>query len=101
MDDRIRELSAKLEELHPKITHCHVVVDELDRNKRTGNHFNVRIDIHVPGHEIVATRQEHTDAYVAIHNAFDALTRQVEDSIRKQRGEVKHHRDERGDNSAP
>ena len=31
MDARILELAAKLDEFHPKITSCHVVVDEIDR----------------------------------------------------------------------
>ena len=101
MDTRIRELAAKMEQFHPKITSLHVVVDELDRNKQKGNLFNVRVDVHVPGHEIVATRQEHEDPYVALNDAFDVLTRQLEENIRKVRGEVKRHRAERGDNAAP
>ena len=39
MDERIRELAQKLEEFHPKITHCHVVVNEPDKHKRSGNQF--------------------------------------------------------------
>ena len=101
MDARIRELVAKVEHFHPKITHVHVVVDEIDRNKRNGNLFNVRVDVHVPGQEIVATKQEHEDAYVAMNDAFDVLTRQLEENIRKVRGEVKRHNAERGDNAAP
>ena len=101
MDARIRELVAKLESVHPKITHVHVVVDELDRNKRNGNLFNVRVDVHVPGQDIAATHQEHEDAYVAIGDAFDVLGRQLEEHVRKLRGEVKRHTAERGDNAAP
>ena len=101
MDERIRELTAKMENLHPKVTHVHVVVDEADRNKRTGRLFNVRVDVHVPGQDIVATHQEHEDPYVAVGNAFDVLTRQLEEHIRKVRGEVKRHQSERGDNAIP
>ena len=101
MDARIRELTAKVEKFHPKITSLHVVVDEIDRNKASGNLFNVRVDAHVPGQEIVATKQEHEDAYVAIGDAFDVLSRQLEENIRKVRGEVKRHNAERGDNAAP
>jgi ribosome-associated translation inhibitor RaiA len=95
MDARILELAAKLDEFHPKITSCHVVVDELDRHKNKGNLFDVRIDLHVPGRELVATHQPHEDAYVAITNAFDVMFRQLEDVLRIQRGEVKRHRDDR------
>jgi ribosome-associated translation inhibitor RaiA len=101
MDARIRELAAKLEDIQPKITRCHVVVDEIDRHKSKGNLFEVRVDIHVPGREIVATHQHDEDAYVAIGAAFDVVLRQLEDQIRIQRGEVKTHREERGDNATP
>jgi ribosome-associated translation inhibitor RaiA len=61
----------------------------------------VRIDLHVPGREIVASRQEHEDPYVAMHEAFEAVYRQLGSAIEKRRGDVKRHEDERGDNSAP
>lgn len=101
MDERIRELAQKLEEFHPNITHCHVVVNEPDKHKRNGNQFDVRVDLHVPRREIVATHQKNEDAYVAIHAAFAVLYRQLEQDIRMKRGEVKRHREERGDESTP
>ena len=101
MDARILELAAKLDEFHPKITSCHVVVDELDRHKSKGNLFDVRIDLHVPGRELVATHQQHEDAYVASGNAFDVMIRQLEEAARIQRGEVKRHGDNRQDTLLP
>lgn len=101
MDSRIRELANKLESFHPRITSCHVIVDERDRKKQKGNHFEVRVDVHVPGREIVASLQEHEDAYVALHEAFDVVVRQLEQDIRRKRGEVKQRHEERGDNAAP
>jgi ribosomal subunit interface protein len=101
MDARIAELAAKLEELQPRMTRCHVIVTEADRHKQQGNLFEVHIDVHVPGHEIVATRKASEDPYLALNEAFDVATRQLEDTLDKMRGEVKTHRDERGDNAAP
>lgn len=101
MDARILELAARLEELHPRITSCRVVVNETDRHKNKGNLFEVRVDIHVPGREIVATNQRHEDAYIAINEAFDVVARQLEDGLEIRRGEVKLHREERGDDSLP
>ena len=101
MDERILELTGKLEAFHPKITRCHVVVDELTRSQRKGNLFDVRIDVHVPGSEIVASRQEHEDPYIALTNAFDVLERQLDEDIRRKRGEVKRHTDDRGDSAQP
>lgn len=101
MDARILELAARLEDLHPKITSCRVVVNEADRHKSKGNQFEVRVDVHVPGREIVATHQKHEDAYAAITSAFEVVVRQLEEGLAIQRGEVKRHREERGDNPLP
>lgn len=101
MDARILELAGKLEDLHPKITSCRVVVNEADKHKSKGNQFEVRLDVHVPGREIVATNQRHEDAYAAVTAAFDVVVRQLEEGLEIQRGEVKRHRDERGDNTQP
>ena len=91
MDQRILDLAAKLDEFHPKITSCHVVVEEIDKHKHKGNLFDVRIDLHVPGREIVATHQQNEDAYAAITAAFDVMYRQLEQDIEKKRRQVKHH----------
>jgi ribosome-associated translation inhibitor RaiA len=101
MDARIVELAAKLDDLHPRITRCHVVVSETDRHKQKGNLFEVHLDIHVPGHEVVATQKASEDAYVAITQAFEVATRQLEDAARIQRGEVKAHRPDRGETPNP
>lgn len=101
MDARIRELIAKLEEFHPKITRCRVVVNEMDRHKTQGNQFEVRVDVHVPGQELVATQQRHEDPYAALTAAFDVMYRQLEENIERVRGQVKRHTDERGDNATP
>lgn len=95
MDTRILELCDKLDEFHPKITSCHVVVEEIDKHKHKGNLFDVRIDLHVPGREIVASNQQNEDAYAAITAAFDAAFRQLEQDIEKKRRQVKQHADRR------
>ena len=89
MDARINELAGRLAEFNDRISTFHVVVDEIDRHRTKGNLFEVRIDLHVPGHEILATGQQDEDAYVAISRAFQAAERQLE-SMRKRRGEARH-----------
>lgn len=102
MDARIVELANKLEGLNPRITTCHVVVDQVDRHKAKGNQFEVHIVLHVPGRgEVVATRRSHEDPYLAANEAFDAVTRKLEEELEIQRGEVKLHTPERGDNPLP
>jgi len=51
VEARMRTKAAKLEEFHPRIMSCHVVVDELDRHHHQGKQFTLRLDIRVPGHD--------------------------------------------------
>jgi ribosomal subunit interface protein len=90
MDARINELAAHLASLNDRITAFHVVVDENDRHKSKGNLFEVRLDLHIPGQEIVATGQQDEDAYVALNKAFQAAERQLEDGVRRRRDAARH-----------
>lgn len=85
MDARIVELAARLDELNPRISRCHVVVVETDQHKHKGNLFEVHVDLHIPGHEIVATRQANQDAYAAITDAFGVATRQLAGAMQHRR----------------
>ena len=53
----IRESAAKLESFWDRITSCRVVVNMPRRRGHTGQHYNVRIDVKVPGAELVIKRQ--------------------------------------------
>ena len=102
MDARIEELASKVEDIHPRITSCKVIVTEIDKHKQKGNLFEVHVDLHVPGAgEIVATHQRHEDCYTAITDAFDVVLRQIEDTLARQRGEVKTHPPFRDNNPRP
>jgi ribosomal subunit interface protein len=102
MDARIAQLVGKLESIYPHITSCHVIVDEVDRHKSKGNQFEVHVVLHVPGRgEVVATRRSHEDAYLAVNEAFGAITRELEREVDIQRGKVKRHADEGGESAQP
>ena len=101
MDRKIQGLASRLLGLHPRITSCHVIVDELDRHKEQGRLFEVRVDVKAPRAEIVANHQRHEDPYVAMRDAFDAVIRQLTETVDRQRGQVKRKPDERGDKAAP
>lgn len=86
----------KLERYHHRITGCHVTITAPHRRHRQGIIYGVRIDLTVPGEEIVISRETeanhaHEDPYVAIRDAFHAARRRLEDHVRRQRGEVKSH----------
>jgi len=92
MDARIVELASRLEEKNPRITSCHVVVDECDRHKSKGNLFELHVNCHVPGHgEIVSSRHSNADPYLALSEAFDAVHRRLEEARQIERREVKLH----------
>jgi ribosomal subunit interface protein len=87
VESRIREKAADLERFHPGIMSCRVVVERGARHKHQGKPFVVKLDIGVPGSEIVVNRDEHEDVYVALRDAFDAAKRQLEEHARRQRGD--------------
>lgn len=87
----IRERAAKLEQFYDRIVSCRVVVEAPVRHHRKGGPYKVRIDLTVPGDELVVDRQVDEDLYVAIRDAFHAARRKLEDYARRQRGAVKVH----------
>jgi cold shock CspA family protein len=96
IEQMVREKAAKLDEFASRIMGCRVVVEVPHRHHARGNLYQVRIDLTVPGGEIVVNREpplhaEYRDIDVAVRDAFDAAKRQLEDYVRRQRGAVKAH----------
>jgi len=91
LDAAIREKAAKLDLFYAHIMRCHVVIEVPAKHKHQGKEFTVRIDLTVPGKEIVITRDHHEDVYVALRDAFDIAKRQLEDYGNRQRGDIKMH----------
>jgi cold shock CspA family protein/ribosome-associated translation inhibitor RaiA len=103
---------AKLERYYSSIIGCRVLVEFEQHRHESGNRIHVRIDLTVPGEEIVVTQDtsrhaarqhagvekvtkgmeldpERTHAVVAIRSAFEAARRRLQDFARRQRGAVK------------
>jgi cold shock CspA family protein/ribosome-associated translation inhibitor RaiA len=94
IEEIVRAKADKLDHFADHIMSCRVVVEMPHRHHVHGNQYQVRVDITVPGEEIVINREpsEHTqyrDVTVALRDAFDAATRQLEDYVRRRRGFVK------------
>ncbi len=93
MSEHIREQAEKLEQFFQPIVGCHVVVEQPHKHQRQGNLFHVRVDLHVPGKDIIvghehAERPEHVDAYMAVNGAFEAARAQLQhyaDGLRNHR----------------
>ena len=87
---------SQLERLSDRITGCHVVIAQPHRHHREGRLYSVRVDLVVPGGEIVVNRDHdldhaHEDVYVAVRDAFLAARRRLEDHARRMRGAEKSH----------
>jgi ribosomal subunit interface protein len=91
LEKHIREKAQKLDEFFGHIMSCRVVVEMPHKHHNQGKQFNIRLDIGVPGKEIVVNRDKSEDVYIALRDAFDAAKRQLEDYVRKIRGDIKNH----------
>jgi ribosomal subunit interface protein len=89
LEAELRKRAEKLERHYNRITSCRIAVE-----RPTGNHhqeggpYRVRLDITVPGSELVADKSAE-ELYAAIRDAFQAAERQVEAFSQRQRGDVK------------
>jgi hypothetical protein len=111
----VREQVARLEQFYGGIVGCRVLIEVPHRHQRGGRHFHVRVEVTVPGGAPIVVSHEpslhgslkdaeeeehHRNAEiesvqryrrVAVHQAFDAARRQLQDFAREQRGAVKTH----------
>lgn len=82
IDERIRAKAAKLDRFYDRITGCRVVVEAPHKHHQKGNAYQVRIELTVPGGEIVVNhdkpKPEHTDLGVALRDSFNAAQRQLQ-----------------------
>ena len=86
LTERIRAKVEKLEAMGRRIVSCSVTVDARHRHQHQGREFTVRVDLRVPGHEIVVTRDHHEDVYVALRDAFDIAVRETEEQTQDRAG---------------
>lgn len=96
MEAKIREKTAKLDQVYDRIMSCRVMVECSHRHHQQGNIYHVTVDLTVPDGELVASREPaqnhaHEDAYVAIRDAFNAARRQLQNYARRRQGTVKSH----------
>jgi ribosomal subunit interface protein len=93
----IEKHAMRLEKFHDRITSCHVAVIAPQTRHRAGEPFKIDIRIAMPEHKDILVTRTHGDTpghehvMVAIKDAFGKAQRQIEDAIRKMRGQVKAH----------
>lgn len=110
VEPEIRRRADKLDQWAPDVMSCHVVVEAEANRHRQGHEYRLHISVRVPGEEIaVGSHHVDQDIHRAVRGAFDAADRQLEDYVRRRRGQVKQHRrvtderdaDEAGDEPPP
>lgn len=113
-EEWISEEAAKLDRFYDRIMSCRVIVEVPHRHHQRGGLYHVRIDLTVPGGELVVKEQPslhssmqqideersvkhlelkapHKSLRQAINDAFHAAGRRLQDYARRQRGDVKTH----------
>jgi cold shock CspA family protein len=114
VEERVRKEVAKLETFYSDISSCRVVVEIPHRRHRRGVPYHVRIDMIVPGGELVVKRTPtlHTalrqvdserelkshktdanqkDVFVVIRDAFNEARRRLQDFAHRERRQTKIH----------
>ncbi len=110
----IRQEADKLDGFYNRIMGCRVVVELSSGHRRWGSLYHIRIDVTVPGGELVVKRQPslhssiqqtdgeksakhlevkapHKELRQAINDAFKEMGRRLQDYARRQRGDAKTH----------
>jgi hypothetical protein len=87
---------AVLSRFDARITDCKVLIEAPHQHQHKGGHFEVTINISLPGDTIVVSHGKdgaptHEDCYVTIRDAFKSARRQVQDHARIRRHQVKSH----------
>lgn len=85
LEARIRGKAKKLAQLFPFLVGCRVVAEVPCRRNGNNSQFVVRLDVAVPGSEIVVNREDHEDICIALREAFRAARRQLKGCNSRQR----------------
>ena len=96
IEARVQEYATKLEKFYQPIIRCGVVVEAPDRHSHHGQLYRVRIDLTVPGDQIVVSHQgpndhAHEDVYVAPPGRLQGSSPAASRLNPKETGQVKRH----------
>lgn len=96
LEDLIQEKVSALEKFCDKITRCSIAIEKPNATVKNGNPFRVRIDITIPGHEVVVSKEQGNNDKddpipAVIRDAFEAAKKQLTKVMHVQRSEIKSH----------
>ena len=85
IESDIRNRVEKLSALYNRMIGCRVVVDSPHRNHAKGKTYSIKIEMALPGQELVVNREPVGDFQHAVSEAFDVAKRRLKDFADKQR----------------
>lgn len=95
VERKILEGIEKLEKVHDRITSVRIALEDMNREDSPGHLYRVRIDITVPGGEVVVNKKPGADPpmdlVLVVGDAFDIAWRKLKKFVQRQRGQVKNH----------
>lgn len=97
MEDAIRNKAEQLGKYYDRIIRCQVTVEAPSQHHRQGMNYRVRVELSVPGPDIVATRDPgddsaHEDAFLAIRDSFRAARDELKSYVARLREQNKGER---------
>jgi len=96
LEAAIQQEIAHLEQYSPRLTACRVTVSATQHHTAQRTGFSIHIALAVPGEELIANHDTpddpaHGDPFTAVKKAFRICRRELEDYVRRIRGDVKTH----------
>ena len=81
LESSARDIGNRLQQLHHRVTACHIVLEGNAAAPQVDGPYLVRIHVSVPGAQIhaeSASGDRHVDARDALHSAYENAKRQLE-----------------------
>lgn len=85
VETAVRTKAEKLDRFHPDIMACRVTIELAHKHQQQGRQFAVRLEVTVPDRVLTVDRVQDEDVYIALRDAFDDMTRQLDDSLQRAR----------------
>jgi ribosomal subunit interface protein len=103
--DYVHAKAAKLDTVSSRIIGCRVAIEAPHKHHRNGRHYRVRVDLTIPGRELVvenpSTGPSSEDVYACIDTAFDSAQRLLADHAKERRHGDGAHGTIRGSGPGP
>ncbi len=94
VEEEARRRFEKLLTFFDQIHTARLSIDQSGSKTGQSHVFDVVLELHVPGREIVVShspQNDRHDLHRLVHHAFDAARRQLQDYNRIRQGKIKHH----------